>query len=134
MLLSALLGSKFEHNAPLPEADYQHYARLLTGKASPDYLAFMHAHNGGEGPVGEENYVRLLRLDEVPAYNAACAALEGVSGYLIFASDGGNTVYAFRGANAVVEFDHIGLEPEEALYIAEDFTGFLTNLASTEGE
>ena len=107
MPLSPLLGSEFDYNAPLPEADYQHYARLLTGKVSPDYLAFMHAHNGGEGPVGEENYVRLLRLDEVPAYNTACAALEGVSGYLIFASEGGNTVYAFRGEEAVVEFDHI---------------------------
>ena len=134
MLLSPLLGSEFEHNPPLPEADYQHYARLLTGKVSPDYLAFMHAHNGGEGPVGEENYVRLLRLDEIPAYNAACTDLEGVSGYLIFASDGGNTVYAFRGADAVVEFDHIGLEPDEALHIAEDFTGFLTSLSATEDE
>jgi hypothetical protein len=131
MLFSALLGSEFERNAPLPEADYQHYARLLNGKVSPDYLAFMHAHNGGEGPVGEENYVRLLRLDEVPAYTAACAALEGVSGYLIFASDGGNAVYAFR---ALVEFDHIGLEPDEALHIAEDFTGFLTHLSSTEDQ
>lgn len=134
MLLSALLGSAFERNAPLPEADYQHYARLLAGQVSPDYLAFMHAHNGGEGPVGEENYVRLLRLDEVPAYNADCPVLKGFDGYLIFASDGGNTVYAFRGPDAVVEFDHIGLEPDEALYIAEDFTGFLTSLSSAEAE
>lgn len=134
MLLSDLLGSEFERNDPSPDVDYQQYVRLLTGKVSPDYLAFMHAHNGGEGPVGEANYVRLFRLDEVPAYNKACAALEGISGYLIFASDGGNTVYAFRGADAVVEFDLIGLEPEEALYIAEDFTGFLTSLSSSEGE
>jgi hypothetical protein len=134
MHLSALLGPEFERNAPLPDADYQQYARLLTGGVSPDYLVFMRAHNGGEGPVGEENYVRLLRLDEVSAYHAACASLEGVSGYLIFASDGGNTVYAFQGAEAVVEFDLIGLEPEEALYIAEDFTGFLACLCSSEGE
>lgn len=34
----------------------------------------------------------------------------------------------------MVEFDLIGLEPEEALYIAEDFTGFPTCLSLTEVE
>jgi hypothetical protein len=134
MLLSAHLGTDFERNTPLSNADYQRYASFLSGKVASDYLGFMLDYNGGEGPVGEENYLSLFRLEDVPAYNQACSALEGTSGFIIFASDGGNTVYAFRGPDAVVEFDLIGLTTEEALFIAEDFTGFLASLASSDSD
>ena len=34
-----------------------------------DYLAFMRRHNGGEGPLGENNYGRFYRLEELQAVN-----------------------------------------------------------------
>ena len=53
--------SKFEFNEK-PE-------RMITevnGFALPkDYLAFMSEHNGGEGPIGENNYGRFYRLEEL---------------------------------------------------------------------
>ena len=38
----------------------------VNGLALPeDYLAFMREHNGGEGPLGENNYGRFYRLEEL---------------------------------------------------------------------
>ena len=34
-----------------------------------DYLAFMSEHNGGEGPLGENNYGRFYKLEELKDIN-----------------------------------------------------------------
>ena len=34
-----------------------------------DYLAFMQEHDGGEGPLGENNYGRFFRLEELKEIN-----------------------------------------------------------------
>ena len=34
-----------------------------------DYLEFMHKHNGGEGDVGKNSYIQLIKLEELVDYN-----------------------------------------------------------------
>lgn len=34
-----------------------------------DYLEFMHKHNGGEGDVGKNSYIQLIKLEELTDYN-----------------------------------------------------------------
>lgn len=42
----------------------------INGLALPeDYLDFMREHNGGEGPLGENNYGRFYRLEELKEIN-----------------------------------------------------------------
>ena len=42
----------------------------VNGLALPeDYLAFMQEHDGGEGPLGENNYGRFFRMQELEEIN-----------------------------------------------------------------
>ena len=42
----------------------------VNGLALPeDYLAFMQEHDGGEGPLGENNYGRFFKLEELKEIN-----------------------------------------------------------------
>ena len=42
----------------------------VNGLALPeDYLAFMREYNGGEGPLGENNYGRFFKLEELKEIN-----------------------------------------------------------------
>ena len=46
----------------------------VNGLALPeDYLAFMQEHDGGEGPLGENNYGRFFRLEELKEINDGTA-------------------------------------------------------------
>ncbi len=128
MDFQAYLGNEFELNAPLPEAKQLQFISQIKGPVAEDYLAFIKRYNGGEGPVGEESYLVLLGLDELPSYNSSLSELYSATDYTVFASDGGNAVFAFDKENKVIEFDLIGLEVDEAIECAEGFTAFLATL------
>jgi hypothetical protein len=127
MNLLALLGSDFELNAPLPAAAYARQAPLLTKPIPKEYLAFMQVHNGGEGPIGSEGYLALFSLEQLVEWNTDWETNREPLDCTIFASNRGNTVYAFTRAGEVIEFDMIGYSPEEALPVAPDFSGFLAS-------
>ncbi|TDN35738.1 hypothetical protein E4631_24405 [Hymenobacter sp. UV11] len=129
MTLPALLGSDFELNAPLPVAEYARQSHLLTKPVPKEYLAFMQQHNGGEGPIGPEGYLALFSLEELVDWNTDWETNRGPLDCTIFASDRGNTVYAFNLTGEIVEFDMIGYSPEEALPVAPDFSGFLASFS-----
>lgn len=56
----------------------------VNGMALPaDYLAFMKEHNGGEGPLGANNYGRFFRLEELEEINEEYDVTNSWPGYVV---------------------------------------------------
>jgi hypothetical protein len=95
----------------------------------PDYLAFLRASNGGEGPLGvEPGWFQLWPADEVVALNAAYHVKEFVPGLIGFGSSGGGEMFAF-GANdqtwgRVFAVPFIPMQADAAIEVAHDFAAF----------
>jgi hypothetical protein len=95
----------------------------------PDYVEFMAQSDGGDGDVGS-SWLELWSLDEIKeSAEAPEARYEGV---LLFAGDGGNTVYGFDGhrENEIVEGDWIGLRRDELIGRGRTLSDFLQSLAA----
>ncbi len=48
-----------------------------------DYLSFMSEHNGGEGPLGDNNYGRFYRLEELKEINDEYDVQSSWPGYIV---------------------------------------------------
>ena len=68
--------------------------------------------------------------------NADYAVAEYTPGFTIFASDGGNTAYAFeRTSGHIYAFPFIGMTMDEpATFLSSTFEGFLAGLAVREND
>lgn len=56
-----------------------------------DYLEFMHKHNGGEGDVGKNSYMQLIRLEDLTDYNNDYEIFKNFPNCFAFGGDlGGN--------------------------------------------
>lgn len=64
----------------------------INGNKLPyDYLEFMEEHNGGEGDVGKNSYIQILRLEEVLDYNKEYEIFSYLPNTFAFGGDlGGN--------------------------------------------
>ncbi len=120
----------------LPGADRQPidmFVQDLDGQSIPeDYLDLMRYSNGMVGCPGEEAYLLLHRLDELPKINAAACVNELAPGMLIFGSDGGGMTYAFdtRSEPAkIVEVPSEILGWDEVWTTWDDFEAFITDLS-----
>ena len=123
-----VLGQDFELNSQSVSADYKQLETLISFSLPVDYLEFMEKYDGGEGPVGMENYLAIFSAKEAFEHNSLNQQKYSLASLFVFASDRGNTLYAFNKAHEVFEFDQIGIEPEEAMVLAPNFIVFLENL------
>jgi hypothetical protein len=107
-----------------PAASESAVARLrgeLGAQVPDDYLAFLSAHDGGEGPVGV--------LDPAPEVGRGAdlyPELEHLREFVIFGSDGGGEAFAFTADGHVVVVPWIG--GEEDAIPQGTFTEFLPRL------
>lgn len=100
-----------------------------------DYLEFMATHNGCDGPVGQEFYLRIWPMEIALARTEACCTAEFAPGLLLFAGDGGDTVYAFDRQDPrwpIVEVSMSALSRTEMTVVAQSFTEFLKKAAAAE--
>jgi hypothetical protein len=123
-----MLGQDFETNSQLANADYKQLESLVSFNLPVDYLRFMEKYDGGEGPVGKENYLAIFSAKEAFEHNSFYYQEYSASSLFVFASDRGNTLYAFNKAQEVLEFDKVGIEPDQAMLLAPDFISFLKKL------
>ncbi|MCC6999824.1 MAG: SMI1/KNR4 family protein [Deltaproteobacteria bacterium] len=101
----------------------------------PDYLAFLRASNGAEGPIGAEAYIALWSLDDVAARNEEYQVGLRVPGVLLIGSDGGGEGFGFDfrdPSTPLVNVPLVGMAPGEVKRIAPTFTRFLEMLESSE--
>ena len=80
--LSKQFGYKLE------EFDYNEKPKkvisVINGLKLPDdYLAFISKHNGGEGPLGENNYGRFYKIEELEAINEDYDVQNSWPGYVV---------------------------------------------------
>jgi hypothetical protein len=100
-----------------------------------DYLQFMRRHNGCDGPVGRNGYIRIWTLDNVILRTEQAKVDEVAPGLLLFAGDGGGEAYAFdRQAPGwpIVSVPLAGLSRKEMRFVAGTFRDFIHKLANDE--
>jgi hypothetical protein len=97
----------------------------MTTITIPDDLKHFIAERGlfegfthGDSP----GYVELWPVEEIRQQNAAAIEMHVYApGFLAFAGSGGGEILAFDAAGAVFMIPLIGMEPEQAIKIADSF-------------
>ena len=102
------------------------------GRLPVEYVALMRLHNGGEGFVGEESYLRLWPIEELPENNQMLAP-ERPNDVVLIGSDGSDHLYAVQptaNGYTYLAFPQIALV-SEGRKLAETWAGFLDALSRT---
>lgn len=102
------------------------------GRLPAEYVELMRLHNGGEGFVGEESYLRLWPIEELPENNQMLAP-ERPNDVVLIGSDGSDGLYAVQPtANGYIYqvFPRIELV-SEGRTLADSWAGFLDALSRT---
>jgi hypothetical protein len=115
-------------NPPATASDVRAAEEALSIHFPDDYAAFVRSCNGAAGPIGDTGYIDLWPVTELAGRNAAYAVSEYAPNLVIFASDGGDTAYAFDKGNdlAIVETPFIGMGMEIPKFNDASFSGFLS--------
>lgn len=93
----------------------------------PDDLKHFIAEQGlfeGFTRNSSPGYVELWAIEDIPQQNAAIEMDAYAPGFLAFAGNGGSEVLAFDATGAVYMVPLIGMEPEQAIKIADSFAEF----------
>ena len=99
----------------------------MTIKLPAAHRAFIDTNGLFEGFAvlsGEEHYVILWGEDEGASANIAMDMDVYAPGFVAFAGNGGGEIYAFDAVGAVFMLPMIGMEPEAAIRVADDFLEF----------
>ena len=93
-----------------------------------DYLSFMRAHNGGEGAIGENNYGRFYRLEELQEINDAYDVQASWPGYIVI---GGidDALWAYNpGKRIYCQIDSCNTDEDTYYTVSDSFEAFLINM------
>src|SRR6185437_8805036 len=83
-----------KNSRPDPSVNEKIITRL--GFTPPaDYVEFMVEFNGGEGLIGDSNYLEIWKIEDLIPRNEKYEVDKYANGYFIFASNAGGTAYAF---------------------------------------
>ena len=94
-----------------------------------DYLAFMREHNGGEGPLGENNYGRFYRLEELAEVNAEYDVSNNWPGYVVLGSDMSGQLWAWNPEKRIwCQIDSCNIDEDTYYTISDSFEAFLINM------
>ena len=100
----------------------------MTSHLPAAYRAFINANGVFEGFVvtdDEVQYIILWAEDEVTTANAEMEVGAYAPGFVAFAGNGGGEIYAFDEAGAVFMLPMIGMAPDVAIKVADDFPGLV---------
>jgi hypothetical protein len=93
----------------------------------PDDLKHFIAERGlfeGFTRSDHPGYVELWAIEDIPQQNGAIEIDAYAPGFLAFAGNGGGEVLAFDAAGAVYMLPLIGMEPDQAIKVADSFSKF----------
>jgi hypothetical protein len=125
------LTEKLEKEEPAETSKLAQTVLELDFEFPVDYIGFMEECNGGEGFVGDNNYLSIWRIEDLVSWNKLYDVELYAPGYFIFASDGGGTAYAFdKIGGCIVSFQLTGmLISDTPLILGSDFISFLEYLS-----
>lgn len=97
-----------------------------------DYLAFMSKHNGGEGPLGENNYGRFYRMEELQKVNDGYEVSKWWPGHIVIGTDGGGELWAYNPDKKIYcQIDCCNIEDDSGdtyMTISSSLEAFLLNM------
>lgn len=97
-----------------------------------DYIDFIKQHNGAEGEIGNNQYLKLWEVEELIDLNIDYEVDLYAAGYFIFGSNLGGTAYAFsKQDSSIVAFEFVGmLMDDEPVFCGANFVEFLKYLST----
>ena len=93
-----------------------------------DYLEFMSEHNGGEGPLGENNYGRFYMMEELEEINEMYDVQTSWPGYVVI---GGidDTFWAYNPAEKIYcQIDSINIAEDTYYTVSGSLEEFLEKM------
>ena len=99
----------------------------INGMELPDdYLEFMHKHNGGEGNVGNNSYMQIVRLEEVIEYNNDYEVFEYFPDCFAFGTDLGGNLFCYNlKRKFYFSIDACSMEDDDIMFEADSFYEFI---------
>lgn len=98
-------------------------------KLPKDYLDFMAEHDGGEGPIGKNNYGCFYKLEELVEVNNEYEVQQWWPGYVIIGSDMGDSLWAYNPSkNIYCEIDSLNGNDNTYFCISNSFKEFLVKM------
>ena len=97
-------------------------------KLPEDYLDFMSEHNGGEGPLGLNNYGRFFMLEELENINEEYDVKNSWPGYIVI---GGidDTLWAYNPEKKIYcQIDSMNIDEDTYYTVSNSFEEFLANM------
>lgn len=93
-----------------------------------DYLAFMREHDGGEGPLGENNYGRFYRLEELQEINDEYEVQKWWPGCIVIGS-ADDQLWAYNPEKGVYcQIDSCNTDEDTYYTVSDSFEAFLINM------
>jgi len=130
-----MLISNLRRRPPASDQDIAESERMLRATLPPDYIEFLKIANGGEGVIGETEYVALWDVNELRHLNQMYEIEKNVPGLLVFGSDGGGEAYGFDTRTRpwpVVRAPFVVMSWDDAEPMGATFHDFLMRLHGTE--
>ena len=102
----------------------------INGRKLPeDYLSFMRGHNGGEGPIGRNNYGCFYRLEELEEVNEEYDVQNSWPGYVVIGSDMGGELWAYHPEKKIYcQIDSSNINDDSYETVSASFEEFLINM------
>lgn len=94
-----------------------------------DYIDFMSEHNGGEGAVGENLYMRLYKLEELIDYNNDYEISKYLPDFFIFGTDGGGMLLGYDSKKELYyAVDSCSMDEDDMFYEADSLESFINTM------
>lgn len=110
------------------EAVNKHY----DNKLPDEYAQTLVYSNGFEGPLGDNEYIVVWRVEDIIEFNKDYCVSDRAPGLLLFGSDGSDTAYAFDlnlTDVPIVTVSFLSMSSKDAIPVAQTFYGLLRQLA-----
>jgi hypothetical protein len=126
-------SAKWERASPAEESCVASLSGAFGKPLPQDFLTFLKLSNGGEGELGVwPGWFIIWAAETVPERNKAYEVADRYPGFVAFGSNGGGEMLAFdlrcAGTCPIVALPFIGLDVEEAMPVAPDFSAFVKQL------
>lgn len=127
------LTKELSRNELLSESQFLEWLSKINLNFAEDYLEFMKARNGGEGPIGKYSYVCFWPMEKLIQINEDYAVNEFAPELFLIGTNLGGTAYGIRKRSGVfIETDFIGMSDEDVIVHGPGFAEFLLALALSE--
>ena len=115
-------------NQPPSKIDLEEFISNINFQMPLGYLDFMKDSNGASIEF-EMRYLELWTLNELFPLNEGYEVEKFASDFFLIGSDGGGTAYGIEKSNGkIYELPFIGMNNDSAVFISDDFNGFLNVL------